>query len=56
MKTGSIQQVVKTAARWDGKRARCGNCGGVLGEFNKADGEIKCRKSDCKAVNVLKKP
>lgn len=46
----------KVMALWDGSRARCGNCHGVLGDFSKADGEIKCRKNDCKAVNVVRKP
>ena len=45
----------KVTAVWDGSRARCGNCHGVLGDFSKADGEIKCRKNDCKAVNVVRK-
>jgi len=57
MKTTMIKKPgEKVMAVWDGSRARYGNCHGVLGDFSKADGEIKCRKNDCKAVNVVRKP
>jgi len=42
-------------ADFEGKKARCGKCKSVLGEFNAVEGEIKCRKNDCKALNILKR-
>lgn len=45
----------KTTARFDGDKARCGGCNSVLGEFKSVNGEIKCKKNDCKRVNILKK-
>ena len=51
----SFKPTEKMDAKFEGDKARCGNCNSVLGEFKSADGEIKCRKNDCKVINVVKK-
>lgn len=38
-------------AKFDGMNARCGQCNHKLGEFLKADGEIKCK---CGVKNKIK--
>lgn len=51
----NIPTNTKKYATFDGDKARCGNCKSVLGEFKNADGEIKCRKNDCKTLNIIKR-
>lgn len=50
---------LKINARFVGKEARCGNCNHLLGIFNKAQGEIMCKRvhksSHCNTLNILVK-
>jgi len=42
-------------AKFSGLLAKCGHCGHGLGEFVRVEGMIKCKESDCKTMNIVKK-
>lgn len=44
----------KALAKFDRMNARCGHCNHKLGEFVHVQGEIKCPKSGCGVVNIVK--
>lgn len=44
----------KILAKIEGYTARCGHCNHKLGEFSKAEGEIKCSVGTCRVINKVK--